>query len=52
MALEVSGMEGNIADLEVVGIKENQIRSLISMGSKINAVEQARLAQRQGIASA
>ena len=31
--------------------KENQIRSLISAGSKINAVEQARLAQHQGIAS-
>ena len=30
---------------------ENQIKSLISAGSKINAVEQARLAQCQGIAS-
>ena len=49
MTLEVSGMEGNIADLQD---KENQIRSLISVGSKINAVEWARLAQRQGIASA
>ena len=32
--------------------KENQIRSLISAGSKINAVKHARLAQHQGIASA
>jgi hypothetical protein len=32
--------------------KENQIRSLMSAGSKMNAVEWARLAQHQGIASA